>query len=88
MDTKAITIRTETSTIDDIDALAKAMDRSRNYIVNQAMMSYVARSISAAPAKTAPAPTPAAPVKKAASVAVPKKKNKKKKKKSGKKSKK
>jgi len=46
MSTKAITIRTETATIADIDSLAKAMDRSRNYVVNQAMISYVARSIS------------------------------------------
>ena len=48
MDTKAITIRAYVGTIDDIDALAKAMDRSRNYVVNQAMISYVAKSISGA----------------------------------------
>lgn len=89
MNTKAITIRTETSTIDDIDALAKAMDRSRNYIVNQAMISYVARSISAAAATPAPTPKPAKPAKKAVAVSAPKKKGKKKKKKkAGKKSKK
>ena len=82
MDTKAITIRAEVGTIDDIDALAKAMDRSRNYVVNQAMISYVAKSMTgarAAPQRTAAAPEAAAK---------PKKKGKKKKKKAGKKSKK
>lgn len=85
MTTKAITIRTETNTIDDIDALAKAMDRSRNYVVNQAMMAYVAQSLSAKPAA---APAQAAPAPAADPAPKPKKKAKKKKKKSGKKSKK
>ena len=86
MTSKAITIRTEVNTIDDIDALAKAMDRSRNYVVNQAMKSYVARSISSGP--TSPASVASAPARRVEISPKPKKKAKKKKKKSGKKSKK
>ena len=36
-----ITIRTAKETISEIDALATAMDRSRNYIVNQALQQYL-----------------------------------------------
>lgn len=39
--TAPITVRTAQETIDEIDALAKAMDRSRNYIVNQALQQYL-----------------------------------------------
>lgn len=86
MNTKAITIRSEVGTIDDIDALAKAMDRSRNYVVNQAMISFVANSISRAGSNGGAEATPA-PAESAAS-SESKKKGKKKKKKSAKKSKK
>ena len=86
MTSKAITIRAETDTIARIDELAKAMDRSRNYVVNQAMMSFVVKSVSTADARPVQAPTA-----KASDTGEPstsKKKGKKKKKKSGKKSKK
>lgn len=36
-----ITIRATRQTVEDIDALAAAMDRSRNYIVNQALRQYL-----------------------------------------------
>lgn len=36
-----ITIRTSKETVREIDALAAAMDRSRNYIVNQALQHYL-----------------------------------------------
>ena len=49
MGTKAITIRTEDETIAEIDGLARAMDRSRNYVVNQAMLAYVASAGAAPP---------------------------------------
>jgi predicted transcriptional regulator len=39
--TAPITVRTAKETIDEIDALAIAMDRSRNYIVNQALQQYL-----------------------------------------------
>ena len=39
--TAPITIRTAKETISEIDALATAMDRSRNYIVNQALQQYL-----------------------------------------------
>jgi predicted transcriptional regulator len=39
--TAPITVRTAQETIDEIDALAVAMDRSRNYIVNQALQQYL-----------------------------------------------
>ncbi|TAN03667.1 MAG: ribbon-helix-helix protein, CopG family [Rhodanobacteraceae bacterium] len=36
-----ITVRTDKRTVGAIDALAGAMDRSRNYIVNQAIQQYL-----------------------------------------------
>jgi predicted transcriptional regulator len=36
-----ITIRAARETVTEIDALAAAMDRSRNYIINQAMQQYL-----------------------------------------------
>jgi predicted transcriptional regulator len=39
--TEPITIRTTKETVDEIDALAAAMDRSRNYVVNQALRQYL-----------------------------------------------
>ena len=39
--TAPITVRAAQETIDEIDALAVAMDRSRNYIVNQALRQYL-----------------------------------------------
>ncbi|KGM34193.1 CopG family ribbon-helix-helix protein [Inquilinus limosus] len=39
--TEPITIRTTKETVDEIDALATAMDRSRNYVINQALRQYL-----------------------------------------------
>lgn len=39
--TAPITIRTDKRTVSAIDALANAMDRSRNYVVNQAIEQYL-----------------------------------------------
>ena len=39
--TEPITIRTAKDIVSEIDALAAAMDRSRNYIVNQALRQYL-----------------------------------------------
>jgi predicted transcriptional regulator len=39
--TEPITVRTPRATITGIDALATVMDRSRNYIVNQALQQYL-----------------------------------------------
>jgi predicted transcriptional regulator len=39
--TEPITVRAAKETIVEIDALAAAMDRSRNYIVNQALQQYL-----------------------------------------------
>jgi predicted transcriptional regulator len=39
--TAPITIRTAKETIGEIDALAAALDRSRNYVVNQALQQYL-----------------------------------------------
>lgn len=39
--TAPITIRTDKHMVSAIDALAGAMDRSRNYIVNQAIQQYL-----------------------------------------------
>jgi len=39
--TEPITIRTTKETVDGIDALTAATDRSRNYIVNQALRQYL-----------------------------------------------
>jgi hypothetical protein len=35
--TEPITVRTSSDVVNEIDALASAMDRSRNYVVNQAL---------------------------------------------------
>ncbi len=40
--TEPITVRTAKAVVSEIDALAAAMDRSRNYIVNQALEQYLA----------------------------------------------
>lgn len=39
--TEPITIRAAKDVVSDIDALASAMDRSRNYIVNQALQQFL-----------------------------------------------
>lgn len=39
--TAPITIRTDKQIVNAIDALAGAMDRSRNYVVNQAIQQYL-----------------------------------------------
>jgi len=39
--TEPITVRATKATISEIDALAAAMDRSRNYIVNEALRQYL-----------------------------------------------
>jgi predicted transcriptional regulator len=39
--TEPITVRAAKEVVDEIDALAAAMDRSRNYIVNQALRQYL-----------------------------------------------
>ena len=39
--TEPITVRAAKTVVSEIDALAAAMDRSRNYIVNQALQQYL-----------------------------------------------
>ncbi len=39
--TEPITIRTAKETVSEIDAIAAAMDRSRNFVVNQALRQYL-----------------------------------------------
>src|SRR3546814_14050239 len=39
--TAPVTIRTAKETVDEIDTLAAAMDRSRNYVINQAIQQYL-----------------------------------------------
>jgi predicted transcriptional regulator len=39
--TEPVTIRTTKETVEEIDALAAAMDRSRNYVINQALRQYL-----------------------------------------------
>ena len=41
MVTEAITIRTDRKTVERLDKLAKALDRSRNYVVKQALEAYL-----------------------------------------------
>ncbi len=41
MSTEAITIRTDRRTVERLDELAKALDRSRNYVVKQALEAYL-----------------------------------------------
>jgi predicted transcriptional regulator len=39
--TEPITVRAAKATIAEIDALAATMDRSRNYVINQALRQYI-----------------------------------------------
>lgn len=39
--TAPVTIRAAKETVEEIDALASAMDRSRNYVINQAIQQYL-----------------------------------------------
>jgi predicted transcriptional regulator len=39
--TEPITVRATKEIVSEIDALAAAMDRSRNYVVNQALQHYI-----------------------------------------------
>lgn len=39
--TEPITVRATKKIVSEIDALAAAMDRSRNYVVNQALQHYI-----------------------------------------------
>ena len=41
MTTEAITIRTDRQTVERLDKLAKALDRSRNYVVRRALEAYL-----------------------------------------------
>jgi predicted transcriptional regulator len=41
MATEAITIRADRLTVERLDNLAKALDRSRNYVVKQALEAYL-----------------------------------------------
>jgi predicted transcriptional regulator len=42
MDTEPITVRTDKKTIEQLDTLAAQTDRSRNYLVNQAIEEFLA----------------------------------------------
>ena len=41
MSNQSITIRTERNTVDKISAIAKAMDRSRNWVIEDALRQYI-----------------------------------------------
>ncbi len=41
MTTDAFTVRTEQETIEKLNTMAKSMDRSRNWLVNQALEAYL-----------------------------------------------
>jgi predicted transcriptional regulator len=41
MANQTITIRTESSTVDKISAIAQAMDRSRNWVIEDALKQYI-----------------------------------------------
>lgn len=41
MPTEAFTVRTESDIVHQLDSLAGALDRSRNYLVNQALREYL-----------------------------------------------
>lgn len=41
MNSQSITIRTESNTIDKISAIAQAMDRSRNWVIEDALKQYI-----------------------------------------------
>lgn len=43
--TEPVTIRTTKETVEEIDALAAAMDRSRNYVINQALRHYLEANV-------------------------------------------
>ncbi|HDH16572.1 MAG TPA: ribbon-helix-helix protein, CopG family, partial [Gammaproteobacteria bacterium] len=40
MSSQSVTIRTESNTVDKISAIAKAMDRSRNWVIEDALKQY------------------------------------------------
>jgi len=42
MATEAFTVRTESDVIHQLDTIADTLDRSRNYLVNQAIKEYLA----------------------------------------------
>jgi predicted transcriptional regulator len=42
MATEAFTVRTESNLVHQLDQLADSLDRSRNYVVNQALKEYLA----------------------------------------------
>lgn len=41
MATEAFTVRAETDIVHQLDSMARALDRSRNYLVNQALREYL-----------------------------------------------
>ncbi len=41
MSSQSVTIRTESRTVDKISAIAKAMDRSRNWVIEDALKQYI-----------------------------------------------
>ncbi len=41
MATEAFTVRTESDIVHQLDSMARALDRSRNYLVNQALREYL-----------------------------------------------
>lgn len=41
MATEAFTVRTESDIVQQLDSMASALDRSRNYLVNQALREYL-----------------------------------------------
>ncbi len=41
MSNQSITIRTESNTVEKISAIAKAMDRSRNWVIEDALKQYI-----------------------------------------------
>lgn len=41
MTNQSITIRTESNTVDKISAIAQAMDRSRNWVIEDALKQYI-----------------------------------------------
>jgi len=41
MSTKSITIRTESEIVEKLSALAKSMDRSRNWVIEEALKQYI-----------------------------------------------
>ena len=41
MAAEAFTVRTETDIVHQLDSMAESLDRSRNYLVNQAIKEYL-----------------------------------------------